>query len=49
MNVTELRERLEAIEAAGGGDAPVVVDPPGHAIHGVYDRRERWGHVEVSH
>lgn len=54
MNVTELRERLEEIEAEGMGDASVYIDPPGppSTLRSVYNREGKGiqsDYVELHH
>lgn len=44
MNVSELMEQLEQIDDKE--DKEVRIDPPGHTIHGVYDRGD---YIELHH
>lgn len=44
MNALELMEKLEEIE--NKEEKEVKIDPPGHRIHGIYDRGD---YIELSH
>lgn len=54
MTVTELRERLESIEADGAGDVPVYIDPPGppttlRAVYHTERDNPQTDYVEIHH
>lgn len=44
MNALELMQRLDGIDDKSNKE--VRIDPPGHTIHGVYDRGD---YIELHH